>query len=70
MRWLNGSRCADGGDSPGEESYRAFRYVDYLSLIKTPDGWRIVHKGYHQEKSRAERNDVRCSSFRKCRRTR
>ena len=32
------------------ESYRAFRYVDYLSLIKTPDGWRIAHKSYHQEK--------------------
>lgn len=30
------------------ESYRAFRYVDYLSLVFTPDGWRIVGKCYHQ----------------------
>ncbi|RLA54179.1 MAG: hypothetical protein DRR42_02565 [Gammaproteobacteria bacterium] len=30
------------------ESYRAFRYVDYMSLIQTADGWRIVGKCYHQ----------------------
>jgi len=30
------------------ESYRAFRYVDYMSLIQSTDGWRIVGKCYHQ----------------------
>lgn len=30
------------------ETYRSFRYVDYLSLLQTEAGWRVVHKCYHQ----------------------
>ncbi len=30
------------------ESYRAFRYVDYLSLINDGRQWKIVGKSYHQ----------------------
>ena len=30
------------------ESYRAFRYSDYLSLLWTGDRWQIVGKCYHQ----------------------
>lgn len=30
------------------ETYRNFHYVDYLSLLSTQAGWRVVHKCYHQ----------------------
>jgi hypothetical protein len=35
------------------ETYRAFYYVDYLSLVKVGDGWRIVSKCYHQARQGA-----------------
>lgn len=31
-----------------EETYRRFRYVDYLSLLFMDDRWQVVHKCYHQ----------------------
>ncbi len=30
------------------ESYRAFKYVDYLSLVNDGGQWKIVGKSYHQ----------------------
>lgn len=30
------------------EAYRAFDYVDFLSLVWTGRRWQIVHKAYHQ----------------------
>ena len=30
------------------EAYRAFEYVDFLSLVWTGERWEIVHKTYHQ----------------------
>lgn len=30
------------------ETYRMFKYVDYLTLLKIGDQWRVVGKCYHQ----------------------
>lgn len=40
--------CGTAAVAKVSESYRAFRYVDYLSLLDTGDGWQIVGKSYHQ----------------------
>jgi hypothetical protein len=37
----------DAGSAKLEDTFAGMRFVDYLSLLKTPDGWRIVNKLYH-----------------------
>jgi hypothetical protein len=37
----------DAASAKLEDTFAGMRFVDYLSLLKTPDGWRIVNKLYH-----------------------
>jgi hypothetical protein len=37
----------DAGSAKLEDTFAGMRFVDYLSLLNTADGWKIVNKLYH-----------------------
>lgn len=39
---------ATAGSSKVRETYRTYQYVNYLSLLKIGDQWKITGKCYHQ----------------------